>query len=175
MLGAWGARAIRDPSRRRPTTLLSTSMAELRRSPSLESVSSVQSVASMQSAESINSLVSDERGAKPSENEDLNDIDMGRTITSIPVPAHPASDSGQGDDNSSSKIGDWVNTGNDGLEPSSATIPSRLFGLGRSPKRAPSTTSTPSAACSGLAYDNAAAIPPLKSAWSVLCSGLSRC
>ncbi|KAL1760306.1 hypothetical protein FB107DRAFT_287130 [Schizophyllum commune] len=98
------------------------------RSPSLESVSSVQSLASMQSAESMDSLVStespNERGAKPSDYEDINDIDMGRTITSIPVPAHPASDSGQGDDNPSSKIGDWVNTCNDGLEPSSATSPS---------------------------------------------------
>ncbi|KAL1705231.1 hypothetical protein EV121DRAFT_290659 [Schizophyllum commune] len=103
-------------------------MADLRRSLSLESVSSVQSLASMQSAESISSFVSteglDERAAKISDHENLNDIDMGRTITSIPVPAHPASDSGQGDSNPPSKIGDWVNTCNDELDASAATGPS---------------------------------------------------
>ncbi|KAL1678376.1 hypothetical protein EV122DRAFT_198703, partial [Schizophyllum commune] len=103
-------------------------MADLRRSPSLESVSSVQSLASMQSAESVNSFLStealEERSAKTSDHENLNDIDMGRTITSIPVPAHPASDSGQGDSNPPSKIGDWVNTCNDELDASAATSPS---------------------------------------------------
>ncbi|KAL1692491.1 hypothetical protein GGG16DRAFT_101704 [Schizophyllum commune] len=113
---------------RRPTTLLSTSMADLRRSPSLESVSSVQSLASMQSAESVSSLVStespNERGAKTSDHENLNDIDMGRTITSIPILPPSASENGQGVDEPSSKIGDWANTCHDGLEPSSATCPS---------------------------------------------------
>ena len=128
MLGAWGTRAIRDPNRRRPTTLLSTYMAELRRSPSLESVSSVQSVASMQSAGSVNSFLStgslDEGGAKTSDRENLNDIDMGRTITSIPIPPPSASENGQGVDDPSSKTGDWANTCHDGIEPSSATSPS---------------------------------------------------
>ncbi|KAI5833304.1 hypothetical protein K523DRAFT_349079 [Schizophyllum commune Tattone D] len=128
LLGAWGAHVIRDPNRRRPTTLLSTSMADLRRSPSLESVSSVQSLASMQSAESVSSLVStespNERGAKTSDHENLNDIDMGRTITSIPILPPSASENGQGVDEPSSKIGDWANTCHDGLEPSSATCPS---------------------------------------------------
>ncbi|KAL1729737.1 hypothetical protein EV714DRAFT_237274 [Schizophyllum commune] len=113
---------------RRPTTLLSTSMAELRRSPSLESVSSVQSVASMQSAGSVNSFLStgslDEGGAKTSDRENLNDIDMGRTITSIPIPPPSASENGQGVDDPSSKTGDWANTCHDGIEPSSATSPS---------------------------------------------------
>ncbi|KAL1663705.1 hypothetical protein GGF50DRAFT_127790 [Schizophyllum commune] len=98
------------------------------RSPSLESVSSVQSLASMQSAESINSFLStaslDDRGAKTSDHENLNDIDMGRTITSIPIPAPSASENGQGVDDPSSKIGDWTNTCHDGLEPSTGTSPS---------------------------------------------------
>ncbi|KAL1676953.1 hypothetical protein EV122DRAFT_291556 [Schizophyllum commune] len=98
------------------------------RSPSLESVSSVQSLASMQSAESVNSFIStaslDEGGAKTSDHENLNDIDMGRTITSIPIPPPSASENGQGVDDPSSKTGDWANTCHDGLEPSSTTNPS---------------------------------------------------
>ncbi|KAL1722941.1 hypothetical protein EV715DRAFT_270061 [Schizophyllum commune] len=98
------------------------------RSPSLESVSSVQSLASMQSAGSVNSFLStgslDEGGAKTSDHENLNDIDMGRTITSIPIPPPSVSENGQGVDDPSSKTGDWANTYHDGIEPSSATCPS---------------------------------------------------
>lgn len=75
---------------RRPRPLLlSTLMSILRRSPSLESVSSVRSLESMQSLDSAKSFSSAHspggESAKLSDYGDLNNIDMGRTITKAPV------------------------------------------------------------------------------------------
>ncbi|KAI5897007.1 uncharacterized protein SCHCODRAFT_02698332 [Schizophyllum commune H4-8] len=64
-------------------------MSILRRSPSLESVSSVRSLESMQSLDSAKSFSSAHspggESAKLSDYGDLNNIDMGRTITKAPV------------------------------------------------------------------------------------------